>query len=89
MSILVYFRACPLTSILSPDGERKFGRTRDSGEATTMNILVYLPCAPPHLNPLPRGGEEVWSGRAIRWGNDSERSGLLDHACPLTSIVCG
>ncbi len=28
MSILVYFRACPLTSILSPEGERKFGRTR-------------------------------------------------------------
>ncbi len=29
MSILVYFRACPLTSILSPEGERKFGRTRN------------------------------------------------------------
>ncbi len=28
MNILVYFRACPLTSILSPEGERKFGRTR-------------------------------------------------------------
>ena len=30
MNILVYFRACPLTSILSPEGERKFGRTRNS-----------------------------------------------------------
>ena len=30
MSILVYFRARPLTSILSPEGERKFERTRDS-----------------------------------------------------------
>ncbi len=29
MNILVYFRACPLTSILSPEGERKFGRTRN------------------------------------------------------------
>ena len=29
MSILVYFRACPLTSILSPEGARKFGRTRN------------------------------------------------------------
>ena len=26
MSILVYFRACPLTSILSPEGARKFER---------------------------------------------------------------
>ena len=30
MSILVFFRARPLTSILSPEGERKFGRTRNS-----------------------------------------------------------
>ncbi len=29
MSILVFFRARPLTSILSPEGERKFGRTRN------------------------------------------------------------
>ena len=29
MNILVYFRARPLTSILSPEGERKFGRTRN------------------------------------------------------------
>ncbi len=30
MSILVYFRARPLTSILSPEGERKLERTRNS-----------------------------------------------------------
>ena len=46
MSILVFFRARPLTSILSPEGERKFGTDAQSGEATTMSILVFFRACP-------------------------------------------
>ncbi len=48
MSILVYFRACPLTSILSPEGERKFERTRNLVRQCTMSILVYYHACPVH-----------------------------------------
>ncbi len=57
--------ACPLTSILSPEGERKFGRTRNSERQQRGAFGLAYRCVPPHLNPLPRGGEEVLGGRAI------------------------
>ncbi len=46
MSILVFFRACPLTSILSPEGERKFDADAQSGGAMTLNILVFFRACP-------------------------------------------
>ena len=46
MSILVYFRARPLTSILSPEGGEEVWTDAQSGEATTLNILVYFRACP-------------------------------------------
>ncbi len=46
MSILVFFRACPLTSILSPEGGEEVQADAQSGEATTMSILVYFRARP-------------------------------------------
>ncbi len=79
----MYFRACPLTSILSPEGERKFGWTRDSvrqaqgeevwmadaqsGEATTRSILVYFRARPLTSILSPEGERKFGRTR------DSER----------------
>ncbi len=45
-----------------------------------------LPCVPPHLNPLPRGGEEVWTDAQ---SGEATTMSILGYfrARPLTSIL--
>ena len=87
MSILVYFRACPLTSILSPErGEEVWADAR-FGEAMIMSILVYFRACPLTSILSPEGERKFWGGRAIRRGNNEEHSAWLTGACPLTSIL--
>ncbi len=54
MSILVYFRACPLTLILLRGGE-EVQADAQSGEATTISNLVYFCACPLASIPLPVG----------------------------------
>ncbi len=85
MSILVYFRACPLTSILSPEGERKFRRTRNPERQRRLAIW-FISVRAPSPQSSPRGGEEVQAD--AQSGEATTISNLVYFcACPLTSIL--
>ena len=79
-------RARPLTSILSPEGERKFERTRNPERQQRLAIWFISVRAPSPQSSPPRGRGSL-GGCAIRRGNDHEHSALLTRARPLTSIL--
>ncbi len=79
-------RARPLTSILSPEGERKFERTRNPERQQRLAIWFISVRAPSPQSSPPRGRGSL-GGCAIRRGNDHEHSVLLTRARPLTSIL--
>ena len=87
MSILVYFRARPLTSILSPEGERKFWGGRAIRRGNNEEHSAWLTGACPLTSILSPRGRGSLGGRAIRRGNGHEHSALFTRARPLTSIL--